>query len=62
MADRGRTEEAQQLQARLARLQPDPPFKFFDLGMEAMRRGEWAGARDLFQRELDQLEHLRSVA
>jgi Tfp pilus assembly protein PilF len=53
LLDRGRGAEAQQLQARLARLQPDPPFKFFDLGQEAMRRGEWAAARDLFQREID---------
>jgi Tfp pilus assembly protein PilF len=53
LADRGRTGEAQQLQLRLARLQPDPPFKYFDLGMEAMRRAEWASARDHFQREID---------
>jgi Tfp pilus assembly protein PilF len=53
LADRGRTDEAQQLQLRLARLQPDPPFKYFDLGMEAMRRAEWASARDHFQREID---------
>ena len=53
LADRGRSDEAQQLQLRLARLQPDPPFKYFDLGMEAMRRAEWASARDHFQREID---------
>jgi Tfp pilus assembly protein PilF len=53
LADRGRADEARQLHARLARLQPEPPFKFFDLGMEAMRRGDWAGARDLFLREID---------
>lgn len=53
LADRGRADEAQLLNARLARLQPEPPFKFFDLGMEAMRRGEWASARELFQREID---------
>jgi Tfp pilus assembly protein PilF len=53
LTDRGRLAEAQQLQQRLARLQPEPPFKFFDLGMEAMRRGEWAAARDHFQREID---------
>lgn len=53
LVDRGRGTEAQLLQARLAKLQPDPPFKFFDLGQEAMRRGDWAAARDLFQREID---------
>jgi Tfp pilus assembly protein PilF len=53
VADRGRSDEAQRLHARLAKLQPEPPFKSFDLGMEAMRRGDWASARDLFQREID---------
>jgi Tfp pilus assembly protein PilF len=53
LSDRGRADEAKALQATLARLQPDPPFKFFDLGVEAMQRGEWASARELFQREID---------
>lgn len=53
LADRGRHAEAQALQAALQRLQPDPPFKFFDQGLEAMRRGDWAAARGLFQREVD---------
>ena len=53
LIDAGRPAEAQPLQARLARLQPDAPFKFFDQGMAAMRRQDWASARDLFQREID---------
>ena len=45
---------AQALAAReqLAALQPDGPFVWFDQGQQAMARGDYAQARDLFQREL----------
>jgi tetratricopeptide (TPR) repeat protein len=48
----GREDEGRQLGDRLARLQPHPPFHFFDLGRAAMARGDYAGAQKLFDREL----------
>jgi tetratricopeptide (TPR) repeat protein len=55
----GREAEARQLGERLARLEPHPPFHFFDLGRAAMTRGDYAGARKLFDRELSRqpLQH-----
>ncbi|HSW09063.1 tetratricopeptide repeat protein [Aquabacterium sp.] len=52
LTDQGRSTEAQPLFARLARLQPDPPFKFFELGRTAMQQGEYRQAKALFEREL----------
>ncbi|HEY1392130.1 MAG TPA: tetratricopeptide repeat protein [Methylibium sp.] len=49
----GRTEEAQQMQRRLAQLEQDPPFYFFKLGMAAMREGNYKAARDLFALEVE---------
>ncbi|UXH76344.1 tetratricopeptide repeat protein [Roseateles amylovorans] len=48
-----RLAEAEQWEARLAVLQPYPPFKFFDMGIAAMHAGDYARARDLFTREID---------
>ncbi|MCH7344220.1 tetratricopeptide repeat protein [Pelomonas sp. CA6] len=48
----GRQAEADGLGERLAQLQPYPPFRFYDLGLEAMRAGDYAKARELFQREI----------
>ena len=48
----GQLEQAAVLAAKLERLQPDPPFKLFALGLEAMRSGDFAKARDLLAREL----------
>ena len=45
--------EAGVLRQRLAALEPNPPFHFFNLGQEAMRRGDYAHARELFERELE---------
>jgi Flp pilus assembly protein TadD len=48
----GRLAEAEQLETRLAQIQPYPPFKFFDLGVAAMKAGDYAQARDLFAKEI----------
>jgi tetratricopeptide (TPR) repeat protein len=55
----GREAEARQLGERLARLEPHPPFHFFDLGRAAMAEGDYAGAQKLFDRELSRqpLQH-----
>ncbi|MBV8501755.1 MAG: hypothetical protein JO006_08560 [Paucibacter sp.] len=52
MRDQHRNAEADQLQARVAELQPYPPFKFFDLGVEAMKAGNFVKARELFKKEV----------
>jgi len=48
----GRQPEAAVLAERLAKLEPHPPFFFFDRGREAMKAGDYAAARDLFTREV----------
>lgn len=48
----GRTDEATQLAARLARLEPFPPYHYFNAGIEAMRAQNYADARDLFSKEV----------
>jgi tetratricopeptide (TPR) repeat protein len=47
----GRNEQAQVLLQRLAQVEPVPPFHFFDLGMAAMKSGDFMAARDLFEKE-----------
>jgi Tfp pilus assembly protein PilF len=50
-----RDAEAAEVRARLARLEPYPPFYFFHLGQRAIDRGDYARARDLFERELERV-------
>ncbi len=52
-ADLGRTAEATRLRERLARLDPEPAFAWFNQGVAAMKRGDYKAARDLFQKEVD---------
>lgn len=49
----GREAEAEALLAQLARLQPRPPFHFFNLGMAALRAGDPAAAVRLFSQEIE---------
>jgi tetratricopeptide (TPR) repeat protein len=49
----GRDAQADALERELARVEGDPPFHFFDLGLEAMKRGDYQSARDLFAKEID---------
>ncbi|HEU4853496.1 MAG TPA: hypothetical protein VFT37_15215 [Telluria sp.] len=44
--------EADQVRARLAALDPTPPFHYFQLGQAAMARNQFREARDLFAREI----------
>jgi len=48
-----RVPEADAAQARLAKLEPYPPFFFYNRGQAAMRSGDLATARTLFKRELE---------
>jgi Tfp pilus assembly protein PilF len=50
--DLGRMEESRLLALELERLQPYPPYYFFNLGMEAMQREDFKAAKDLFAKEV----------
>lgn len=52
LSDTGRRQEAQLYATQLAQIQPVPPYKFFDEGVEAMKAGEFAAARQLFRKEV----------
>ncbi len=49
----GRVAESRALGRRLQELEPDPPFKFFELGVAAMRNKDFKAARDWFAKEVD---------
>jgi Flp pilus assembly protein TadD len=48
----GRTTEAQAIQARLAQVEPTPPFYWFVQGQAALHQGDYAKARELFLKEV----------
>jgi Flp pilus assembly protein TadD len=52
LARTGKLEESQRLAARIASIEPDPPFHYFDQGMQAMRGGDYKQAKALFAREV----------
>ena len=53
----GRAEESSALRARLAQLEPYPPYHFFRLGTAAMQRGDFKAARSLFEKEVDRADY-----
>ena len=55
LESQGKMAEAATLRVRLARLEPYPPFHFFNLGQEAMAQGDYVRARDMFERELERV-------
>ncbi|MBQ5942813.1 MULTISPECIES: tetratricopeptide repeat protein [unclassified Massilia] len=48
----GRPLEAQELEKRIASIEPYPPYYFFDKGMAALKAGDNDEAKDLFEREI----------
>ncbi len=48
----GRKVAALELRERLRRIEAQPPFHFFDLGIAALKRKDYASAREHFSREL----------
>jgi Flp pilus assembly protein TadD len=48
----GKTEEAKTIAQRVARIEPTPPFHYFNKGVTAYQHGEYSEARDLFAREV----------
>jgi Tfp pilus assembly protein PilF len=56
-ARQGRVDESLALYRRLAQLEPDPPFHFFNLGLAAMKRQDFDAARDLFAKEVARADY-----
>ena len=52
LSNEGRTAEAAAMRQRLARIEAEPPFIFFDRGQAALQAGDYAAARYLFEREV----------
>jgi Tfp pilus assembly protein PilF len=52
LADAGKADESSRVAAALARLEPDPPFAYFNRGMAAMRAGDLHAAKAAFEREI----------
>src|SRR5439155_8836306 len=50
--DLGRTAESQQLSEKMAKIEPYPPFYYFDLGLKAMQQGDYKRAKALFTKEV----------
>jgi tetratricopeptide (TPR) repeat protein len=53
----GRAAEAAELAQQLARIETTPPFHDYQLGREAMARGEHAAARRHFARQIERTPH-----
>jgi len=51
-----RLDEAALLTAKLEKLQPYPPYYFFNLGQVAMQRGDFNTAKTLFSKEVKRAE------
>ena len=52
LQDLGRTAEAGEVSARLAAVEPTPPFYWYVQGQAALHRGDYLKARELFLKEL----------
>ncbi len=52
LAQLGKHDESRALAARAASLEPEPPYFYFERGMNAMEAGRYADARQLFRREV----------
>ena len=48
----GRTTEANSFAEMLKKIRPYPPFHYFDLGMEAMKQGDFDAAKTMFAKEV----------
>lgn len=57
LAGLGRLEESRALERRLAELEPEPAFTYFNRGLAAMREGDFRAARELFEKEVERAPH-----
>lgn len=56
-ARQGKVAEAGALRQRLAQLEPEPPFHYFNLGLAAMKRNDYRSARELFAKEVARADY-----
>ena len=56
-ARQGKVAEAGALRQRLAQLEPEPPFHYFNLGLAAMKRNDYGTARELFAKEVARADY-----
>jgi tetratricopeptide (TPR) repeat protein len=56
-ARQGRMQDSRILYERLARLEPDPPYSFFNRGLAAMKTQNFDAARDLFAKEVARADY-----
>lgn len=52
MQMQGRLDESRALERQLAKIDPEPPYHFFELGQTAMKAGDTQAARDWFAKEV----------
>jgi tetratricopeptide (TPR) repeat protein len=52
LAALGRPDEAKAIAERVAKIEPIPPFHYFNRGIAAYQHGDYREARDLFAREV----------
>ena len=57
VADQGRTAEAAKLRARLAQIEPTPPYYFLDRGLAALTQGDVRGALATMRKELARMPY-----
>ena len=57
LSNLGRTEESQLLAQRLAKIQPNPPYAFFNLGVAAMQAGNYKTAKVEFTKEVNRASY-----
>ncbi len=55
LRDQGREAEAGAIAERLAKLDSAPPYKFYDLGLAALRAGQFQEAKRQFKREIERM-------
>jgi len=56
-ARQGKVAESSALRQRLAQLEPEPPFHYFNLGLAAMKRNDYRSARELFAKEVARADY-----
>lgn len=61
LSDLGRVGESQLLERRLVKLEPYPPFYFFQLGQAAMEKEDFKAAKALFTREAERADYSHEI-
>lgn len=53
LRSQGRVAESGSLTRKLEQLEPEPPFRYFNLGQAAMRNGDFKAAKEFFAKEVE---------